>query len=223
MIWRIAMLTMQLGLLAMAGLAFLLGPLSAPIFDRAQGMFISNDGSFRRLAWDAQTEDSSAMGQAARVFSDYPAALVLFYEEEISGEAYFARMADFYPGRQRRALLLLAEIERRTASAMRPLLERHGLAVAGAAGLAAAGRTEAEQQSGATWQKLVAEMASGFPVFVAEFEQLEQLAPASDRSLISVLTRHEVAAIKFAQLEDAGNTESLRPLEEFLAGLSDSA
>jgi len=163
------------------------------------------------------------MGQAARVFSDFPATLVLFYEEEISGEAYFARMADFYPGRERRALLLLAEIERRTASAMRPLLERHGLAVADTVALAAAGRAEAEQRSSASWQKLVADMVSGFPVFVAEFEQLEQLAPASDRSVVRVLTRHEVAAVEFAVLEYAGNVDSLCPLEEFLAGLSDSA
>ena len=40
MIWRISMLTMQLGLLMMAGLAILRGPLSAPIFGREQGMLV---------------------------------------------------------------------------------------------------------------------------------------------------------------------------------------
>ena len=162
------------------------------------------------------------MGQAARVFSDYPATLVLFGEEEISGEAYFARMADFYPGRQRRALLLLAEIERRTVSVMRPLLERHGLAVADTVALAAAGRAEAERRSGASWRQLVADMASGFPVFVEEFRQIEQLAPAADLSVVRLLTQHEVAAVEFAVLEVRGDADSHCPLEAFLAGFGDN-
>jgi hypothetical protein len=147
---------------------------------------------------------------------------VLFCEEEISGEAYFARMADFYPGRQRWALLRLAEIERRTVSAMHPLLERHGLAVADPVALAAAGRAEAEQMSGASWQKLVADMVSGFPTFVAEFEQFEQLAPASDRSVVRLLTRHEAVAVEFAALEVRDDAESHRPLEAFLAGFGNN-
>jgi dimethylamine/trimethylamine dehydrogenase len=157
-----------------------------------------------------------------RVFSDYQAALVVSYEEEISGEAFFARLAEFYSGRQCRALLLLAEIERYTASAIRPLMDRHRLVAAEPAELRAIGREEAETHIGDTWQTLVAGMASKFPDFVEEFEQIERLAPAGDKARIGILKEHELAAIEFARKEAKGAPNSLVPLEAFLASHADA-
>ena len=162
------------------------------------------------------------MVRNVRVFSDYEAALVVSYEEEISGEAYFARLAEFYSGRQSRALLLLAQIEKCTALAIRPLLDRHRLVAADPAKLRAIGRAEAETHIGDTWQTLVAGMVSKFPDFVEEFEQIERLAPVKDRELIGILKEHELAAIEFARTEAAGAPNSLTPLEAFLADHADA-
>jgi hypothetical protein len=157
------------------------------------------------------------MVRNVRVFSDYEAALILSYEEEISGEAYFARLAEFYSGRPSQALLLLGEIETCTAAAIRPLLDRHKLVTADPAGLWAIGRAEAEIHNGDTWPTLVAHMVKKFPDYVEEFEQIERLAPAGDQDLIGVLKAHEVAAIEFARKEADGRPDSLAPLEAFLA------
>jgi dimethylamine/trimethylamine dehydrogenase len=157
--------------------------------------------------------------KTARLFSDYGTALALCYEEEISGEAYFVRLAEFFTGRQRQALLFLADMERRTAASIRPLVDRHGLAVADPAKLRMSGQRDAERKSGTSWETLVTEMADEFAVFVEEFKHLERLAPVSDGDCIGMLTRHEVAALEFANREAAGLAESLGPLEEFLDSL----
>ena len=162
------------------------------------------------------------MARGVRVFSDYEAALLLSYEEEISGEAYFARLAELYSGRQSQALLLLAKIERCTAFTIRPLMDRHRLVAADPVELRAVGRAEAETHIGDTWQTLVAGMVSKFPDFVEEFEQIERLAPAEDSELIGVLKAHEIAAIEFVRKEAKGAPNSLAPLEAFLAGHADA-
>ena len=157
------------------------------------------------------------MTLTARLFEDYNAALLLFAEEEISGEAYFARLASFHSGRQSHALLLLARMESVVASAARTLLVRHGLATADASALRGAGQAEADAKAGTPWRDLVAEMTADFPAFVEEFEQVERLAPADERAVVRIFTKHEVAALEFARLEAGGNVDSLAPLERFLA------
>jgi len=55
----------------------------------------------------------------------YLQTLLKYYEEEISGEAYFYALAEHFAGREK--TILLARIERRAAEAVRPLLEKYGL------------------------------------------------------------------------------------------------
>lgn len=162
------------------------------------------------------------MAQKHREFSDYRTALILSYDEEISGEAYFERLATFFAGRSSQALLLLARIERVTAAAIRPLLDRHGFVATDHSRLRADGLAEANRKSGVSWQELVEGMAVDFPAFVEEFEQVERLAPASDRELIRVLTDHEVAGIEFARREVTADPRSLDPLKDFLKAYENS-
>jgi hypothetical protein len=156
------------------------------------------------------------MTRRARTFPEYKAALLLFYEEEIAGEAYFARLAEFFDGRPRRALLLLAKMEAVTAAAIAPLLARHGIVAADTGTLRASGRKAADAQRGIAWQEFVAEIVTDYPAFLDEFAQIERLAPAADKGPIDILTPHEVAAIAFAKLEATGDPDSLAPLEAFL-------
>lgn len=152
-----------------------------------------------------------------RVFDDYLAALRLAFEEEISGEAYFARLSGFHSGRPAHALSLLARVETALISAVRPLILRHRIATADDGILRAAGRQEADTKAGMPWNQLVDEMVAGFPAFVTEFEQIENMAPPEDAALVRLFTLHEVAALDFARMEAAGNADSLAPLEAFLA------
>lgn len=157
------------------------------------------------------------MAQVPRTFTDYRAALVMAVQEEIVGEAYFSRLAELHPGRGRQALTLLARVEAATATATRPLVERHGLTLDSAEALRAAGRAEADRDGATPWPAFVAAMAENYPAFTAEFEQIAALAPPEDATLCAVLVDHEVAAVDFARLEAAGNADSFAPLEAFLA------
>jgi hypothetical protein len=154
---------------------------------------------------------------SARVFSDYHAALRVAYEEEIAGEGYFTGLAAQFSGRPRDALLLMARMERVTAAALRPLIARHGIAVADAAALFAEGAAEAAAQAGITWEELTRRMAEDYQVYMAEFDQLRRLAPETDQAPATLAAEHERALIDFGRREAAGDPASLAPLEAFLA------
>lgn len=156
------------------------------------------------------------MTQAPRAFTDYRSALLMAVQEEIAGEAYFARLAELHGGRARLALTLLARVEAATAVATLPLLARHGIASAPAESLQHAGRAEADRDGRTPWPQFVAAMAETYPAFTAEFEQIAALAPPEDAALCAVLVDHEVAVVDFARLETEGNADSLAPLEAFL-------
>jgi dimethylamine/trimethylamine dehydrogenase len=153
----------------------------------------------------------------ARIFPDYASALLIAYEEEVSGEGYFAGLADQFTGRPREALLLMARVERVTASALRQLIVNHGLSTEAEAVLLARGRAQAEMQRGITWESLTASMAEDYPVFMEEFGQLSQLAPETERERTLMASEHELALIAFAQREVSGDPGSLTTLEQFLS------
>jgi len=155
--------------------------------------------------------------RSARLFPDYSSALMTCYEEEISGEGYFAGLADQFSGRPRQALLMMASVEHVTAAALRPLIISHGLRTADEAGLFASGRAEARRQQGITWESLTAGMAEDYPVYLEEFDQLSRLAPPADLRTVSIALYHEQVLIDFARSEAAGDPESLKPIVQFLA------
>lgn len=157
------------------------------------------------------------MTRAARSFPDYESALVTCYEEEISGEGYFAGLADQFSGRPREALLMMARIERVTAAALLPLIAAHGLRTDDEAHLLASGRAEAGRQHGITWEGLTRRMAEEYPVYLEEFDQLSRLAPPADQHTASIASEHEQVLIDFARREAAGDPHSLASMEQFLA------
>ncbi|MFN0192011.1 MAG: hypothetical protein ACKVP5_08545 [Aestuariivirga sp.] len=152
-----------------------------------------------------------------RIFANYDEGLLLCYEEEISGESYFGKLADFHTGRAKQALQLLSEMEAVTAKALLPLVERRGLRTAERADLLAEGEIEAAKLRGMPWNNLISSWERDFPAFVVEMKQVADLAPAEDEVGLLVLLDHEVAAIAFAERETSAHPESLQPLTEFLA------
>ncbi len=157
-------------------------------------------------------------GARARTASAvYLKTLLEYYEEEVMGVAYFHGLAEHIGGAAERAkLVLLAEVERRAAEVVRPLLDRHGLVPRDESVLKALGAAHVETHRGYSWTEFVAYMAARYPAYLDEFEALERLAPEDDLPALKVLTDHEVVAIEFANKEIAGDPDSLAPLREYL-------
>ncbi len=147
----------------------------------------------------------------------YLKTLLEYYEEEVMGVAYFNGLAEHIDGgAERGKLTLLAEVERRAADAVRPLLEKHGLVPRDAAVLESLGESHIERHRRYSWTEFVTYMIARFPAFVDDFEGLEHLAPEADLPALKLLTHHEVMTIEFAQKEIAGDPDSMVPLREYL-------
>lgn len=147
----------------------------------------------------------------------YLETLQLYYEEEVEGEAYFHELAKAFDNPDHKAkLLLLAEVEKHAAEAVVPLLKRHGLTPRPAEMLQDMGRKDA-QTTAPDWAVLIAGMNKSYPGYLVSFETLEAMAPDKDRRRLSFLTEHEVAAIKFLDLEATDPATSTKPLHDYLA------
>jgi hypothetical protein len=140
-----------------------------------------------------------------------------YVEEEIEGEAYFAELARRCPDPAAREYLrLLAEVERHAAAAALPLLDRHGLGPLDRAALGAAGRAAAAAETG-DWAALAAGMRHSYPGFIAQFRDLEAMAPPGDRPRLAFLTAHETAALEFLERDLRGEPGATAPLLAYLA------
>lgn len=160
---------------------------------------------------------TTAVTASAAQTRDYFATLVAYYEEEVSGEAWFCALADLFPAPDRRAKLsLLADVERHSASIILTLIDKHGLAPRDRAELEAEGRSHATRWAG-DWDGLLAYMRKSFPVYVDDFEALERMAPPADRAILQRMTEHEVVVIEFLRREMAQDASSTEPLKVFLA------
>lgn len=148
---------------------------------------------------------------------NYHETLVLYYEEEVEGEAYFAEFARSFDNPDHRSkMVLMAEVERHAAEAVAPLLKKYGLTPRSKADLSASGIASAKEAQ-SDWDTAIDEMIRTFPGYIDDFERLEAMAPPEDRALLNFLTEHEVAAIKFLDLEKSDPANSMVPLHEYLA------
>jgi len=148
----------------------------------------------------------------------YRDTLLLYYEEEVMGEAYFEALAPhFDEDGAAEKLRLLAAVEHRAAQAVEPLLARHGLTPRDAGELAALGVNDIAAHRDLTWHDFVTYMAKRYPAYIDDFEGLERMAPEDDLPALKFLTEHEHAAIDFANRELAGDAESAAPLRAYIA------
>ncbi len=119
----------------------------------------------------------------------YLETLLDYYEEEVMGEAYFYGLADHIGGAvEREKLALLAEVERRAADVVRPLLEKHGLVPRDESVLKALGEADVERHRHYGWMELMVYMAGRYPAYLDDFEALERLAPEDDMPALKLLT-----------------------------------
>jgi hypothetical protein len=149
--------------------------------------------------------------------TQYQATLLLFFEEEVMGEAMFAGLADhFSTSEQREKLSLLSRMERCVIESVRPLVSKYGLRPRGDMELLRSGSQEAARYRNMTWLDFIKKIDLEFPVFLEEFAALARVAPAADLPLLVVFDEHEIATIAFARRELTGDPTSSAPLVEFL-------
>ncbi|MCH7539320.1 MAG: hypothetical protein IH999_02800 [Proteobacteria bacterium] len=162
-------------------------------------------------------EGDRTMAQAGTDNADYRERLLLYYEEEVMGAAYFTGLARYFGGAaEREKLARLAEVERRAAEVIRPLLEKHGLVPRDVSVLKPLGEAHVERHRRYSWADLMAYMVARYPAYLEEFKELERLAPEDDLPALKLLTHHEVVTIDFANREIAGDPDSLASIREYL-------
>jgi dimethylamine/trimethylamine dehydrogenase len=146
----------------------------------------------------------------------YLDTLKLYYEEEVEGEAYFDCIAERldYPDHKQK-MRLMARVENYAAASVFPLLEKYGLTPRPSETLSASGKTQAEDST-TDWSNLIAGMRKTFPGYIDDFEGVEAMAPVEDLPMLKILTAHEVAAIKFLELEAKGEPGSANPMHHYL-------
>jgi dimethylamine/trimethylamine dehydrogenase len=146
----------------------------------------------------------------------YLETLLLYYEEEVEGEAYFEGLAGRLQDPDHKAkMMLMAKVEAYAANAVAPLLEKYGLIPKQRAELRASGQAQAEKAA-SDWDSLIADMRQTFPGYIDEFEGLEALAPKQDLPPLKVLTAHEVAAIAFLEAEGTRQPDPTAPMRRYL-------
>ena len=146
----------------------------------------------------------------------YLDTLLLYYEEEVEGEAYFQALAKVAENPDHRDKLnLLTKVEHHAASVTLPLIRKYALTPRSDVTLFRSGQEQAHKAE-MPWDDLLAEMVRTFPAYIDDFLRLEAMAPHEDLPRLKLLTAHEVAAIEFLDLEVSGARDSVAPLNAYL-------
>jgi len=149
----------------------------------------------------------------------YLQTLLTYYEEEVSGEAYFVGLAEHFT--EHETLMLLAKVERHAAQSVLPLLDKYALSPRGESILKAEGEEAIQQHQNMGWLQFMAHIVQRYPDYLDEFLALQAMAPREDLLALKILTDHEVAAIDFARREIAGDPDSLDSLNQYLHRVKD--
>ncbi len=144
----------------------------------------------------------------------YLDTLLRYYEEEISGEAYFYGLAEHFSERDK--TLLLARAERVAAQAIESLLEKYALTPREESILHAEGRGYVTLHQDYDWREFMTYIVDRYPGYLDDFRALEDMAPADDLPALNRLTEHEVVVIEFAEGELAGDPDSAASLMRYL-------
>jgi len=146
--------------------------------------------------------------------SEYLETLLRYYEEEISGEAYFYGLAGHFSEPDK--TILLARAERVAAQAVAPLLEKYDLVPRDESILRDEGLGYVDRHQDYAWHEFMTYIVKRYPGYLDDFRALEGMAPQEDLPGLQVLTEHEVVVIEFAEKELVGDPDSTSPLLHYL-------
>ncbi len=154
------------------------------------------------------------MNSQAQPTSEYLETLLQYYEEEISGEAYFYGLAEHFSEPEK--TILLARAERVAAQAVEPLLEKYGLVPRDEQVLQEEGRGHVARHQNYSWHEFMVYIVERYPAYLDDFKALERMAPDEDLPGLEILTEHEVVVIEFAERELSGDANSTAPVLGYL-------
>ncbi|MCP4490321.1 MAG: hypothetical protein GY820_23820 [Gammaproteobacteria bacterium] len=154
------------------------------------------------------------MNSQTQPTKEYLETLLQYYEEEISGEAYFYRLAEHFSEPDK--TILLARAERVAAQAVAPLLEKYGLVPRDELVLREEGLSHVAPHQNYSWREFMVYIVERYPTYLDDFRALERMAPDADLPRLEVLTEHEVVVIEFAEKELSGDASSTAPVLRYL-------
>ena len=162
--------------------------------------------------------------ETARGDEEFARLLVWAYRGELVGEAMFGALADAWAIEGRgEQMLVLAELERRMALALVPLLRRYSLDGGDDERSRRTGRESAAAIAGKGWDDFLKQSAPATDAALARYHRLRDLAPDPDR-VIDELIAHEEALQAYAVAEMIGDAgRSLEPVRAVIERLSSSS
>jgi hypothetical protein len=149
--------------------------------------------------------------------SEYDDLLVDAYRGEVLGAALFGAMAAARTGSERDQLLALGQVESRTATRLRTLIDDAGIDAGDDQTAVDDGRRLAQATLDQEWSAFLAALRAALPPFLANFERLQSIGAPGD-PVLADLVAHERAIDGFAELELEGrSSDALAVLDGHLA------
>ena len=116
----------------------------------------------------------------------YLDTLCAYYEEEVSGEAYFYGLIPFLGEDEK--LGLLARVECRAAASIFPLIKKYGLEPRGTGKLRQEGLAHVNHHKDLSWTEFMRHIVDRYPGYLEEFSALEAMAPKMPAHMVLVVT-----------------------------------
>jgi hypothetical protein len=138
--------------------------------------------------------------------SEYQDLLLDAYRGELLGDALFGAMADTEADdAKREKLRALQQVEARTASRLRALVEACGIDAGDEQAPHTDGLRLAEGLGDQPWLAFLEGLRSALPTYLANFERLQSIGEPDD-PILTELVAHERAIDRFAELEGEGRS-----------------
>lgn len=139
------------------------------------------------------------------------------FEGEVIGSSMFAYMGSATDDDNRRTTLQMLEaVERTTAAALLPVLEKCGV-TADEDGAAERGQRLAHDLIGQPWSEVWTVILPLARADLRNFQRLRDLLDAEDQDVGAQVIEHESALIDFAEREIAGTADATQRLDYYLA------
>lgn len=138
----------------------------------------------------------------------YEAGVRAAWAGEIFGEALFSELARLGGDRaQATKWKLLAELERVTGEQLAPLVSRYGYETEPPVEEMERGLANAREFAEMPHTDFMALIEPYLKEVISKFEALRDAAPDEDKATMQFLVDHEVALLRFAQLERSGDDQ----------------
>lgn len=137
------------------------------------------------------------------------------YEGETIGCAMYQAMIDDPSFTEKEALRRLYVIERVTADALKPLVDRYQVTVDEEAALAE-GRRLAAGLHGSPWKQMWIEVTRLADDYLVDFKHLAEVLDGDDAAVGRQVVEHEEALLAFARAEVDDEPDAQAPLTDYL-------